>query len=157
MRSRLAVLSLLTLAFAAISIPLTANASTAPQQVERASVPIEGTVVGLDTAPQFYLTVSAAAAIRITALPEHRLRIEVRALPNPAAIQTSSPTVEAPRSGPTGRPGYDPIARMRRLPMVPLPLRVSSALYRNDRSRFSSGLRAAALVGTLVSKGRLRS
>lgn len=156
MRSRLVAVAVLTLALASIGAAQPANANTATQELQRFSIPAGGSVLNLDSAPQFYVTVSQAAILRITAIPGHKLRVEVRALPNPATYPTASNSLDrTPASAvnsTSSRIGFDPSHYLREPTVAPLAIpfpRAASA----SRSRLSSGLRAAALVGTLV-KGR---
>jgi hypothetical protein len=161
MRSRLAVVSLLTLALAAIGTAQPANATVAPQQeFQRFPIPAGGSVVNLDSAPQFYVALSKPGVLRITSLEGHRLLVEVRAAPNPAGLPTASNSAErTPSTVATSfgsRIGFDPGNYLRASRVAPLaiPFPQSASL---KRSRLSSGLRAAALVGTLVQGRHNRS
>jgi hypothetical protein len=164
MRRRLAVLSLLTVAFAAIAAAPVAKAS--PQLgIERDLAANSGQHASydLDSLASLDIKVPQPAEIRIVradSAGRKLLVVQVRDLPNPAARQTD----ETPRA-------YRSSSRIAFAPSTPgieastsstaQGLSIgSSAVNRhgNQRlnTRLNTGLRAAAAIGTLASTGRFR-
>jgi hypothetical protein len=131
MRSRLAVVSVLMLALAVIGTAEPANATAAPQEFQRFPIPAAGSVINLDSAPEFYVTLARASVLRITAVEGHSIRLEVRALltplPNPAASPIASNdlgrTLASVANAPNSRLGFDPatICENQKLRPAPFP------------------------------------
>lgn len=134
MQNRLAALSLLAIAFAAI-VAAPADATAQEPQVRVATAP--SVTVDLAVRPQFILNTPLPAMWRLTRFDSagHQLmRVEMKYLPNPAGqcAQTARPVLRQASLG-------FPVAN------------------RNAHERLSSALRAAAAIGTLASTGRFRS
>lgn len=157
MRSRLAALSLLSIAFAAIAAAPIANAS--PQAVGEVELaPVPAVTVDLAVRPQFFINSPNPAIWRLThqdSAGHQLLRVEMRYLPNPAA-QCARPTQRVIVSNFSARIGFDPSKYVRGSRVDPLPLGVPVS-NRIAHERLSSALRAGAAIGTLASTGRFRS
>lgn len=163
MRSRLAVLSLLSLSIASIACVPRAEASPPEAAVQAPEFQPEKTyIVSLEEHPIFYITMGSPGVIRVThgdSAGHPLLKVEIARLPNPAK-SLITPIKRLDRQASSGsdnsaglasnssnyveRSSYDPL---------PLPVRNSD---RKHSQRLSSGLRDAALIGTLVSQGRLK-
>lgn len=163
MRSRLAVLSLLSLSIASIACVPRAEASPPETAVQAPEFQPEKTyIVSLEEHPQFYITMGSPGIVRITqgdSAGHPLLKVEIARLPNPARSEIS-PIKRRDRQASSGTDNsahlasnssnyaesshYDPL---------PFPLRGSD---RKHSQRLSSGLRDAVRIGTLVSQGRLK-
>lgn len=177
MRTRFAVLSLLSLAVASIAWPPPTSAAPPEATAQAQGEPVDPSALIVDFAktPAYYIVIKAPVVIRLTQAVDSSghpvLVVEGRRLPNPAEFQTSGKgraqrytDASAAMQGPVAQADSscagltDRHANVLGLlhfwfcPETPPPLG-----FPLSTERFRPGLRAAATTGTLFSTGRIRS